>query len=160
MSKQVHVCGLARGLGIGMSCRVRLRSPQDVRIKEGVVAAMGGDLQEDEEEAPPQKQQPAGPRPAAAKKSEEPPKELTPEEKEAETLKQKGNELYKQKKFQEALEAYDEAIAKNPKEILYLNNKAGGLAQTFSAVFSALMMVCSYVSRLSLRERGRIGAHA
>ncbi|PHJ25522.1 tetratricopeptide repeat domain containing protein [Cystoisospora suis] len=97
----------------------------DVRIKEGVLAAMGGDLQEEEEETPPpQKQQPSGSKPGATKKPEEPAKELTEEEKEAEALKQKGNELYKQKKFQEALEAYDAAIAKNPKEILYLNNKA------------------------------------
>lgn len=99
---------------------------QDVRIKEGVLAAMGGDLQEEEEETPPpQKQQPSGSKPGTTKKPEEPAKELTEEEKEAEALKQKGNELYKQKKFQEALEAYDAAIAKNPKEILYLNNKAG-----------------------------------
>ncbi|PFH31152.1 tetratricopeptide repeat domain containing protein [Besnoitia besnoiti] len=104
----------------------------DMRIKEGVVAAMGGDLEEDEE---PQQSRTAasatskGSRDsvgaaAASKESEAPAKELTEEEKEAEAFKQKGNELYKQKMFAEALEAYDAAIEKNPTEILYLNNKA------------------------------------
>ncbi|CBZ50259.1 similar to uniprot/P15705 Saccharomyces cerevisiae YOR027w STI1, related [Neospora caninum Liverpool] len=104
----------------------------DVRVKEGVIAAMGGDLEEEEE---PQSQSAAA-RPAraatetvsgakaASKENEQPAKELTEDEKEAEALKQKGNELYKQKKFAEALEAYDAAIEKNPNEILYLNNKA------------------------------------
>ncbi|KYK62692.1 tetratricopeptide repeat domain containing protein [Toxoplasma gondii TgCatPRC2] len=106
----------------------------DVRVKEGVIAAMGGDLEEEEEL--PQSRTAAGPTRGSAenasatkaaagvKAAEQPAKELTKEEQEAEELKQKGNELYKQKKFEAALEAYDEAIEKNPNEILYLNNKA------------------------------------
>jgi len=60
------------------------------------------------------------------KKPEEPPppEDLrTPEQKEADEFKSKGNELYKKKQFQEALEMYDKAIEKEPNEIAYHNNK-------------------------------------
>lgn len=39
-------------------------------------------------------------------------------------LKNKGNEAYKNKKFDEALNLYEEAININPEEPLYYNNKA------------------------------------
>ncbi len=39
-------------------------------------------------------------------------------------LKNKGNEAYKNKKFDEALNLYEEAIKLNPEEPLYYNNKA------------------------------------
>ena len=45
------------------------------------------------------------------------------EQKEADAFKQKGNELYKRKQFKEALEMYDEAIEREPNEIVYVNNK-------------------------------------
>mmetsp|Transcript_149287 Transcript_149287/g.371787 ORF Transcript_149287/g.371787 Transcript_149287/m.371787 type:complete len:588 (+) Transcript_149287:96-1859(+) len=64
---------------------------------------------------PPKKEEP--------KKEEPPPDNRTPEQKEADEFKQKGNELYKKKQFNEALEMYDKAIEKEPNEILYLNNK-------------------------------------
>jgi len=38
--------------------------------------------------------------------------------------KEKGNELYKEKKFTEALAAYDEAISIDPSNLMLLNNKA------------------------------------
>ncbi|KAF7457897.1 tetratricopeptide repeat domain containing protein [Cryptosporidium felis] len=41
----------------------------------------------------------------------------------AEQHKNKGNELYKQKRFEEALAEYDLAIEKDPDEITYLTNK-------------------------------------
>ena len=43
--------------------------------------------------------------------------------KEAEEFKNQGNTAYKNKKFEEALSLYDQAIAKNPKEVLYYSNK-------------------------------------
>jgi stress-induced-phosphoprotein 1 len=43
--------------------------------------------------------------------------------KEANDLKDKGNALYKSKKFDEALSLYDQAIAKNPKELIFYSNK-------------------------------------
>lgn len=57
--------------------------------------------------------------------------ELTPAERQkkedqkaAVSCKLKGNELYKAKKFDEALAAYDEAIALDPTSMTFLNNKA------------------------------------
>jgi len=45
-------------------------------------------------------------------------------EKKARLAKEKGNDLYKAKKFEEALEAYDEAIATDPTCMTFLLNKA------------------------------------
>jgi stress-induced-phosphoprotein 1 len=47
----------------------------------------------------------------------------------AEELKGKGNDLYKSRKFVEAIEAYDEAIKLNPNEMTYYNNKAAVLIE-------------------------------
>jgi len=61
----------------------------------------------------------------------EPEIELTPEEKaikdiktKANAAKEKGNTLYKEKKFQDAIAAYDEAFSIDPTNMMYLNNKA------------------------------------
>merc|ERR1719215_2609326 len=66
---------------------------------------------------------PPPPKKPEPKKEEPPPDNRTPEQKEADEFKQKGNELYKKKQFKEALEMYDKAIEKQPNEILYINNK-------------------------------------
>ena len=39
-------------------------------------------------------------------------------------MKNKGNDAYKNKKFEEALSLYEQAIQINPDEPLYYNNKA------------------------------------
>jgi stress-induced-phosphoprotein 1 len=57
---------------------------------------------------------------------------LTKEEEEAEQFKQTANALYKEKKFNEALEMYDKAIELNPKNLIYLNNKAGRVKKILS----------------------------
>merc|ERR1719203_2346529 len=55
---------------------------------------------------------------------EQAPEDLrTPEQKEADDFKTKGNELYKKKQFKEALEMYDKAIEKMPNDLIYYNNK-------------------------------------
>lgn len=91
----------------------------DVRIREGITVALGGTLEE--EEASPPKQSPQATPPQA---TQAPAKELTEAQQKAEEKKRQGNELYKSRKFEEALKAYDEAIALDPNEILYFNNKA------------------------------------
>ncbi|OEH75048.1 hsc70 hsp90-organizing protein [Cyclospora cayetanensis] len=98
--------------------RLILAQP-DVRIREGITVALGGTLEE--EEAPPARSPPP---PSASHASQAPAKELTEEQKQAEEKKKEGNALYKARKFEEALKAYDEAIALDPNELLYLNNKA------------------------------------
>ncbi|KAL8437490.1 hypothetical protein ACSSS7_000872 [Eimeria intestinalis] len=100
------------------SLRLIMAQP-DVRIREGITVALGGTIEEDE--APP----PRSATPASASQAPTTPaKELTEEQRQAEEKKKQGNELYKAKKFEEALKAYDEAIALDPNELLYLNNKA------------------------------------
>lgn len=51
-------------------------------------------------------------------------KNKTPEQLEGDDHKLKGNELYKQKKFEEALQEYEAAIKVNPTDIMYYYNKA------------------------------------
>lgn len=91
----------------------------DVRIREGITVALGGTIEE-EETPPPRPATPA----SAPQAPQAPTKELTEEQRKAEEKKKEGNELYKARKFEEALKAYDEAIALDPNELLYLNNKA------------------------------------
>lgn len=47
----------------------------------------------------------------------------------SEEFKNKGNELYKARKFEEAIEAYDSAILVHPNEVTYYNNKAAVLLE-------------------------------
>eukprot|EP00405_Crypthecodinium_cohnii_P017933 CAMPEP_0206443610 /NCGR_PEP_ID=MMETSP0324_2-20121206/14459_1 /ASSEMBLY_ACC=CAM_ASM_000836 /TAXON_ID=2866 /ORGANISM="Crypthecodinium cohnii, Strain Seligo" /LENGTH=580 /DNA_ID=CAMNT_0053911555 /DNA_START=99 /DNA_END=1841 /DNA_ORIENTATION=+ len=105
---------------------------QDQRIIEVIMAMQGldmADIPRDDEEG----SKPSAPKPAAKKeeKKEEapPPDNRTPEQKEADDYKAKGNELYKKKQFKEAIEMYDKAIEKEPNEILYYNNKAAVLIE-------------------------------
>lgn len=91
----------------------------DVRIREGITVALGGTIEEEETPAP----RPAAPSPAT-QAPQAPAKELTEDQQKAEEKKRQGNELYKARKFEEALKAYDEAIALDPNELLYINNKA------------------------------------
>jgi stress-induced-phosphoprotein 1 len=107
----------------------------DPKIMEMLGLLMGD---RDDEEASPA---PSTPSPSsAAKKKEEDPKpmeveedwsHLSPQEREkketekkARLKKEEGNELYRAKKFEEALTAYDEAIAIDPTNMTYLSNKA------------------------------------
>lgn len=61
--------------------------------------------------------------PKKEEKSPPPADNRTPEQKEADEFKQKGNELYKKKQFEEALSMYDRAIEKEPNDLIYVNNK-------------------------------------
>lgn len=71
------------------------------------------------------------PEPMKVEEPEEDLSQLSPAErakkeqqKEAVAKKTAGNELYKAKKFEEALAAYDEAIALDPENMTFLSNKA------------------------------------
>ena len=71
------------------------------------------------------------PTPAPEPMEEEEEVEMTPEEKKqkedqqnALAAKEKGNKLYKAKKFTEAIAAYDEAIALDPTSMTFISNKA------------------------------------
>lgn len=99
-----------------------------------LMMGQGGD---DDDDIPSSSSSPAS---ASAKKREEEAKpmeveedwsNLSPEEratkekqKEAQRKKEEGNEFYKNKQFEEAIKAYDEAIAIEPTNMTFLSNKA------------------------------------
>jgi stress-induced-phosphoprotein 1 len=108
---------------------------QDPQMMEMLTIMMGKDGDDDDAAA-------SAPTPSAAKKQAAKPVEepmeveedwsnLSPEErkkketqKAAKDKKEEGNTLYKAKKFEEALAAYDEAIAIDPTTMTYHSNKA------------------------------------
>jgi stress-induced-phosphoprotein 1 len=114
----------------------------DPRIMEVLGLSLGVDMSEKDESASSStgrgaeaKKEPAKrAEPVAEPASEEPEEdlsELTPEErkkkedaKEALKIKEQGNELYKAKKFDEAIEAYENAIKLDPTNMTFHNNKA------------------------------------
>ncbi|KAL3910667.1 MAG: hypothetical protein SGILL_007603 [Bacillariaceae sp.] len=107
----------------------------DPKVMEmlGLLMGQDGDNDDNKPSAP-------SPAPAASKKEEKAPEpkeveedwsKLSPEEREkketekkARLKKEEGNQLYKAKKFDEALAAYDEAIAIDPSNMTFLSNKA------------------------------------
>lgn len=114
----------------------------DPKVMEVLGMALGGDREMDEEEPPKAAAKPSSTNGNSSEAKKEEPKapeeveeedlsELSPAErkkKEDQTsaleCKKRGNELYKSKKFDEALAAYDEAIALDPTSMTFLNNKA------------------------------------
>ncbi|KAL7545126.1 hypothetical protein ACHAWF_014493 [Thalassiosira exigua] len=118
----------------------------DPRIMEVLGMAMGVDKDDDDEPVPAPKAaaKPSSSNGGSAETKKEEPQapekeveeeedlsQLTPAErkkkegqKAAVKCKERGNALYKSKKFDEALAAYDEAIALDPTNMTFVNNKA------------------------------------
>ena len=110
----------------------------DPRIMEVLGLVLGGEDGEEDEEKPtaptPKAKTEAKKEEPAAPKEEEPEEDLSQlspaekkkkeDQKAAVAAKVKGNDLYKSKKFDEALAAYDEAIALDPTNMTFINNKA------------------------------------
>jgi len=121
---------------------------QDQRLLELYMAMQGIDIStmspEDlgsggpgEPSQPPKKPEPP-------KKEEPPPPEdlRSPEQKEADECKTKGNELYKKKQFEEALTWYDKAIAKEPNDLVYYNNKCAVWIEMGDAYYDKVLETC------------------
>jgi len=91
-----------------------------------------------------QQSRPAAPKREEPKKEEPPPPEdlRTPEQKEADEFKSKGNELYKKRQFQEALEMYDKAIAAEPNDLTYYNNKCAVWIEMGEEYYDKVLETC------------------
>jgi len=75
---------------------------------------------------------------------EAPPPDLrTPQQKEADDFKQQGNELYKTKDFERALEMYRKAIEKEPNDITYYNNMCAVWVEMGEEYFDKVLETCS-----------------
>lgn len=111
---------------------------QDPQMQEVLSYVLGINIESPPEEKSAAKEDPPSPPPSrreepkpTAEEVEEPMEvERTPEEEaeyakkqQAKAFKDAGNELYKQKKFAEALEQYDKAIETDPADVTYRNNK-------------------------------------
>jgi len=120
---------------------------QDPRVLELVMAMQGIDVSTMSPEdmgAPPPSASSPPPKKEEPKKEEPPPPEdlRTPEQKEADEFKSKGNELYKKKKFEEALEMYDKAIEKEPNDLTYYNNKCAVWIEMGAEYYEKVLETC------------------
>merc|ERR1712066_1152721 len=108
---------------------------------DGEIPGMGGmgGAASETSAPPPQKKEAPPP-----KKEEPPPPEdlRTPEQKEADEFKGKGNELYKKKQFKEALEMYDKAIEKEPNDLTYYNNKCAVWIEMGEEHYDEVLKTC------------------
>lgn len=129
LMQKVNMLGQLGGGQQGMQQQLLMQMmQQDPRVLEVFMAMQGIDVSnmspEDFPEGDSTPSRPAQKR-EPPKKEEPPPPEdnRTPEQKEADEFKTKGNELYKKKQFQEAIEMYEKAIEKEPNDIIYYNNR-------------------------------------
>ncbi|UVC49659.1 hypothetical protein MACK_003769 [Theileria orientalis] len=90
-------------------------------IRDGLMASIGMNMPTEKRET--EKRETQYEKPKEPEKSE-PKENLTPNQQEANKLKEEGNNLYKQKKFKEALEMYNKASELDPENLLFENNKA------------------------------------
>lgn len=108
--------------------QMMMSDPEMMEVLQVVLGGMGGGMGEEDDTPftpPPARDVPKPKEPAKP----EPP--LSPEEQEQRAIKKRasdakdrGNALYKERKFSEALAAYDEARSIDPSNIMFLNNKA------------------------------------
>lgn len=86
-------------------------------MEEEIPESFTNNATKKEEPKPAPKKEEYKPAPAAHKKAES----HLPEH---ERVKNEGNDFYKSRNFEKALECYNKAIELQPSEILYYNNKA------------------------------------
>ena len=117
--------------------QMMISDPEMMEVFQALIGSFGGGAGEEENggfPAPNVNSSSSSSSSNASKRKDAPPPpepELTEEEKaekdvkaRAAAAKEKGNTFYKEKKFAEALSAYDEAIAIDPSNLMIYNNKA------------------------------------
>jgi len=148
-----------------------LQDPEMMEVLQAILSSSGMSMGgEGDDDLPMPSARPAA-TPAAASSSSSKPQaqaasqpmevdesELTPEEKEikaakarALSLKEKGNNLYKEKKFDEAIAAYDDAIAADPTNVTFINNKAAVLIEQGNA--AGAIDLCTQALELAKTHR-------
>jgi stress-induced-phosphoprotein 1 len=119
---------------------------KDPRVLEVVMAMQGIDISTAgpgdfaAEEPPAAAREP--PKPKKEEPPPPPPDDRTPEQKEADEFKAKGNAAYKAKKFEEALVEYDKAIEKVPNDLVYYNNKNAVWIEMGEQYYDKVLEVC------------------
>ena len=99
---------------------------QDTRVLTTLSVLLGIDTDKDDAMETDLLQPPSPPKPKQEppKPQKKPEDDLPPEKREALKEKQLGNEAYKKRSFEEALEHYNKAVELDPTEIIYLLNIA------------------------------------
>jgi len=82
------------------------------------------------------------PKPQKAEPPKPPPDLRTDAQKTADEFKTKGNELYKAKKFAEALVEYDKAIEAEPNDMTYYNNKNAVYLEMGPEYYDKVLTTC------------------
>jgi stress-induced-phosphoprotein 1 len=122
---------------------------QDPRVLEVFMAMQGMDVStmRPEDMGAGDESAPSRAAPTKEKKSEQqqPEDVRTPEQKEADDFKTKGNELYKKKQFNEALEMYAKAIEKEPNDLTYYNNRCAVWIEMGEEKYDTVLESCKDV---------------
>ena len=107
--------------------QMMLQDPEMMEVLQVMLGGLGGEGEAEQPFSPPPPREDPKPNPPP----KEPEPELSLEEQEMRAKRQKANEakdrgngFYKEKKFAEALAAYDEALSIDEANIMYINNKA------------------------------------
>lgn len=155
---------------IGSNPQLIMSDPEMMEVFQVLLGGMSGGEDDGPMPEPPFASQSAPKEPSKKAEPEpqpEPEEDLNEEEKlvrqkkkRSLEAKERGNALYKEKKLVEALAAYDEAIAIDESNVMFLNNKAavyiemGDIDQAISTCEKALEMGATH--RISFEDRAKI----
>eukprot|EP00933_Yihiella_yeosuensis_P005476 TRINITY_DN109992_c0_g1_i1.p1 TRINITY_DN109992_c0_g1~~TRINITY_DN109992_c0_g1_i1.p1 ORF type:complete len:589 (+),score=160.00 TRINITY_DN109992_c0_g1_i1:63-1829(+) len=148
--EKLNVLRAMNSSGSGMQEQMMIQLiRQDPRLLEFIAAVQGFEVRRPDDfpggtspgEVNPTAQSRKRPREEPA----EPPKQedaRTSSQKEADEFKAQGNQLYKKRKFDEAVELYDKAIEKEPNDLTYYNNKCAVWIEMGKENYEKVLKTC------------------